>query len=474
MMPDLATLESPLHICHHLQTKISKITMADSKKFNPMKKTSEITSSSTQSLAPTLTLSHYLLATVAMSLGWGLRGTIGGGEVGAMIPGAMLGLVFAGFARLDSLQSSLITAACALGFGLGGAETYGQTIGLLKNPQTTAWGLLGLSLKGASWGIGASFFVWLAFHFGQYRQKNLLIAFALFIGGTLAGWWFINHPKLIYFSDRINKPREEVWFGLIFGPLIAMAYLSIAFRTIRPLKYAISGFLIGALGFGLGSLWFCIGFALPPEWRTGPWWKLMEFSFGAILGVGFTKTFLPILQNSFLPAHQLQYSKFSFKNFISGFFISTLAIEIQFSLPHRMPFLFLGVALFWLAWHFPQLAWHIALTVTTIGFLRDVTEDYSLSLSNEMLVATILLRNLTVALLVEWLTTFRTVNNKALLLYLGWAGYLAWLVRDLILGHIALGLVPVIFTLEIFLLSYLAFNKSDEMQLLSAESSANK
>ena len=139
-----------------------------------------------------------------------------------------------------------------------------------------------------------------------------------------------------------------------------------------------------------------------------------------------------------------------------------------------MPFLFLGVALFWLAWHFPQLAWHIALTVTTIGFLRDVTEDYSLSLSNEMLVATILLRNLTVALVVEWLTTFRTVNNKALLLYLGWAGYLAWLVRDLILGHIAPGLVPVIFTLEIFLLSYLAFNKSDEMQLLSAESSANK
>jgi len=28
-----------------------------------------------------------------MSLGWGLRGSIGGGSLGAMIPGAMIGLV---------------------------------------------------------------------------------------------------------------------------------------------------------------------------------------------------------------------------------------------------------------------------------------------------------------------------------------------------------------------------------------------
>jgi hypothetical protein len=93
-----------------------------------------------------------------------------------------------------------------------------------------------------------------------------------------------------------------------------------------------------------------------------------------------------------------------------------------------------------------------------------VTEDYSLTLSSEMLVATILLRNLIVALMVEWLTTFRTVNNTALLLFLAWAGYLAWLVRDLILGHIAPGLVPVIFTLEILLLTYLCVINLLEME----------
>ena len=34
-----------------------------------------------------------LLGAIAMSLGWGLRGSIGGGSLGAMIPGAMIGLV---------------------------------------------------------------------------------------------------------------------------------------------------------------------------------------------------------------------------------------------------------------------------------------------------------------------------------------------------------------------------------------------
>ncbi|MFM7590614.1 MAG: hypothetical protein ACKO85_02370, partial [Isosphaeraceae bacterium] len=339
------------------------------------------------SKSPALTLSHYLLATVAMSLGWGLRGTIGGGEIGAMIPGAMLGLVFARFARLDPLQSSLVSAASALGFGLGGAETYGQTIGLLKNQQTAAWGLLGLSLKGASWGIGAAFFLWAAFHYRHDRKLYLSIAFAIFISGTLAGWWFVNHPKLIYFSDPLNKPREEVWFGLILGPLLAMCYLSIAFRTRQPLAYSITGFIVGALGFGLGSLWLYFGFTRLPQWRSAPWWKLMEFSFGAILGAGFTISFPGLGQDSALTWKNDKSNSFRWINVLSGFLVSTLAIEIQFSLPHRMPFLFLGVALFWLAFHFHGLAWHIAISITVIGFLRDVTEDYSLTLSREMLAA---------------------------------------------------------------------------------------
>ena len=105
-----------------------------------------------------------LLAIVAMSLGCGLRGTIGGGEVGAMIPGALIGMILAEIAGISRVQSGLIAAASALGFGLGGAETYGQTIGLLRENNNAAWGVLGLSLKGGAWGLGASLLIWIAFH----------------------------------------------------------------------------------------------------------------------------------------------------------------------------------------------------------------------------------------------------------------------------------------------------------------------
>ena len=44
-----------------------------------------------------------VLGAVAMSLGWGLRGSIGGGSLGAMIPGAML-TVFVVLALVTSLM----------------------------------------------------------------------------------------------------------------------------------------------------------------------------------------------------------------------------------------------------------------------------------------------------------------------------------------------------------------------------------
>ena len=44
---------------------------------------------------------------------------------------------------------------------------------------------------------------------------------------VVVGIHFINEPKLIYFSDPVNKPREESWAGLLFGGLALLAYLCI-------------------------------------------------------------------------------------------------------------------------------------------------------------------------------------------------------------------------------------------------------
>lgn len=87
---------------------------------------------------------RYWLPAVAMMLGWGLRGFIGGGPFGAMIPGAMVVLAIC---YLNSYRKdvALLAAFGAIGVGFGGEMTYGQTVGFSVHRETMWWGLLGLS-----------------------------------------------------------------------------------------------------------------------------------------------------------------------------------------------------------------------------------------------------------------------------------------------------------------------------------------
>jgi hypothetical protein len=392
-----------------------------------------------------------LLAIVAMSLGWGLRGTIGGGEVGAMIPGALIGMILAEIAGISRVQSGLIAAASALGFGLGGAETYGQTIGLLRENNNAAWGMLGLSLKGGAWGLGASLLIWIAFHSRKLTDLQILISFALMVAGTLAGWWFVDHPKLIYFSDPVNKPREEVWFGQIIGPLISLIYLVKIVNSKKVYSWAISGFIAGALGFGLGSLWLLAGFRWPVLPRSGPWWKLMEFSFGAILGAGFAVKSAQLFADSEIRKSSNNTDRFSLQNAILGFLLSTFSIAFQFNLPHRMPFLFLAPILMFIVLKYPAQAWHVALSITIIGFVRDVMENHFNAMDQLSFLVASLLRNAIVALFVEWLVSRKKFSNSLGVAILSLSGYLAWLLRDYFAGQISIAVVPAIFTIEMII-----------------------
>src|SRR6185503_9091347 len=54
------------------------------------------------------------------------------------------------------------------------------------------------------------------------------------------------------------------------------------FRII--LRFALYGLPGGALGFGLGSLWITVGFRYGAQFLIVDWWKMMEFSFGFLLG----------------------------------------------------------------------------------------------------------------------------------------------------------------------------------------------
>lgn len=233
-------------------------------------------------------LSPFLLfvanSAVLVCLAWGLRGYIGGGPLGAMIPGAYVALWLSLLLRLDMRRASLLAVFGAAGIGIGGEMTYGQTLGLLRDNETLAWGLLGTVVKGGVWGLLGGTLLGLGFNAHRVSTRTVAAALLVMCVATVAGIALINQPKLIYFSDPINKPRDEIWAGLLFGAVALLACLRFINEHIVPLRFALWGMLGGAVGFGVGGVLMAIGWRLPQPYKGLPWWKFMEFTFGACLG----------------------------------------------------------------------------------------------------------------------------------------------------------------------------------------------
>jgi len=228
---------------------------------------------------------HFVFhAAVLVCLAWGLRGYIGGGPLGAMIPGAYLALWFALLLGLDARRASLLAVFSAAGIGIGGEMTYGQTLGLLHKSDTLLWGLLGTVVKGGVWGLLGGSLLGLGFLAHRLTLRTVAIALLVLCVATMLGIALINQPKLIYFSDPVNKPRDEIWAGLLFGALALLAYLRSINEHLIPLRFALWGMLGGAVGFGVGGVLMAIGWRLPQPYKGLPWWKFMEFTFGACLG----------------------------------------------------------------------------------------------------------------------------------------------------------------------------------------------
>lgn len=225
---------------------------------------------------------------LAMMLGWGLRGHIGGGPFGAMIPGAMLALAVCLLLEIPSSAAAVLLVFGVFGIGLGGEMTYGQTLGFLRNPETVWWGTAGTTLKGTVWGLLGGVVFSLGFFFKRIPKRTLLVSLLLLLLGMFAGFKLVNDPMILYFSDPEN-PRSESWAALLFGAIAMLIYLkfktsSTVFKVI--FRFAALGMVGGALGFGLGGFWIVLGSHLP-DVIFKSWWKAMEFTFGLLLGASF-------------------------------------------------------------------------------------------------------------------------------------------------------------------------------------------
>ncbi len=277
-----------------------------------------------------------------MSIGWALRGSIGGGPLGAMIPGALWAMAIAHQKKWSASQASLFIGLCTLGIGLGGQMTYGQTIGLFREPDTRLWGLLGLTVKGAIWGLLGGVIISLAW---LMPKRPVRVSLFLMVA-TQAGWMLINQPKLIYFSNRLIRPREEIWAGL------ALSALAVLLLVRNPIAYrfALWGTLGGALGFGGGTF-----FNLVPS-TDFPGWKMMEFTFGLILGALLTKAVpdtTPIEARPWKAWHQVSYP-----------LLALFTVGVDLTLQLRFAFTAVTAVLILILTLAPQLGWTLGLSVT--------------------------------------------------------------------------------------------------------------
>lgn len=230
-----------------------------------------------------------LIPAAVMSLGWGLRGYIGGGPLGAMIPGVMVSLLLCRYLNYSAEAAAVVVAFGTPGIAFVGEETYGQTLGLLRNSDTFWWGLTGTTLKGAIWGLLGGAMLGLGFVARQMAWRHLLLALACLLVGVIVGIHLINEPKLIYFSNPVDRPRDESWAGFLFGALALLAYLRVFQPSVvwSPARFALAGLIAGGLGFGGGSLLLALRFHVTEPWHWLPYWKFMEFAFGFMLGAAY-------------------------------------------------------------------------------------------------------------------------------------------------------------------------------------------
>ena len=308
-----------------------------------------------------------------MSLGWALRGFIGGGPLGAMIPGSMIGLVLCRLLRREA-DAGLVAAFAAVGIGFGGEETYGQTVGLSFLPETYWWALLGFAIKGAAWGLLGGAMIGTAFTRERYRTWDLIAGLGLLAAGTWAGWRLINQPKLIYFSNRLDRPRAEVWAGLIAGGLLFLLWLTWRGGARMPWRFAGWGALGGSAGFAAGAAIQVWGRPVIPVLPLG-WWKVMELTFGALLGLAFGwcawrhRAELATGNRPAAPAHLSPWCSVCMAGTAIG-----LALWVEPALHTRFNYVIVGAILLALALRSRTLCWQIAVTLTVCAFAYDLLE----------------------------------------------------------------------------------------------------
>jgi hypothetical protein len=220
---------------------------------------------------------------LAVGLAWGIRGDFGH-LVGAMYPGAVLGLAVAYVSGQRSLflWMPIVAALSALGIGAGGMMSYALLHGYAQSNTLVnySYGFVTLFLQGSAWGTFGGALVGL-----MLERKPMQTGEWLGLSGSvLFAGWITSFLVVDVLGFQINPPRNNGSIGFMGAALGQLIWL-----VCNHKPSGLRGAVLGYVGFGVGMaggrlLGNVANVLQAPLGLTINHWNVMETSCGMIAG----------------------------------------------------------------------------------------------------------------------------------------------------------------------------------------------
>ncbi|MFO0852650.1 MAG: hypothetical protein U0871_29425 [Gemmataceae bacterium] len=218
----------------------------------------------------------------AVGMAWGIRGDYGH-VVGAMYPGAVLGLAWVAVAGSPALLARMpvIAALTAGGIGAGGTMSYGILHGYAQADTLPnyAYGLGALFLQGGCWGTFGGCLAGLLCERRPVRTGDWLGL----LGSVLLGGWLLFAVAVDLLGFQVNPPRNNIAVAFVGAAVGQFLWLAATGRAagLRGAAFGFAGFGLGMAG---GRVLANAAVHLAAWGYTINHWNVMEITCGFVGG----------------------------------------------------------------------------------------------------------------------------------------------------------------------------------------------
>lgn len=227
-----------------------------------------------------------LFVAAAVGMAWGIRGDYGH-VIGAMYPGAVLGLAWVAVAGSPALlrRMGAIAGLTAAAIGAGGTMSYGILHGYAQADTLPnyAYGLLTLFLQGGCWGTFGGGLAGLMCERRPVRSGE----WAGLVGSVFLGGWLMSAVVVEWIGFQVNPPRNNISVTFLGAAVGQFAWLAWTRRMVglRGAAFGFAGFGLGMAG---GRVLGNAAVHLEAWGYTINHWNVMEITCGFVGGGVFT------------------------------------------------------------------------------------------------------------------------------------------------------------------------------------------